>query len=577
MHWVAPGRCLIAWDAGQGPSFARTSGGAFLRRKAFASYDVYRTTDPMDPTGILIGTTRAEAFLDADAPEGGMVWYHVVAKSWDGGSYPVGGRIMATIPRYNFYAEDDRTPPSKPDDFKVQIRSTGNLLKWSPACDVESGLLCYFIYDSTQSQPDSVVWANDKVFFRAHAVRQFLDRTENHKKRYRLCALDCALNSSEAHLGGRGIEPGWTVYTYLDSSEDGFRLKTDRALEADVLLVGGGGGGGGGIEGGAGGGGGVVDKHGVTITAGTNDGEVIVGEGADELLPADSKAQGHGNIGEETRFGDPEWTAYGGGYGGCEGEWYAGDGTVTEGCYGPWSYDGGDGASGGGGEAWDNSGTWPVPEQGRPGAAVHNALSIQGHDGAPGYRSESGGFIFCGGGGGGADHAGGHQRFTYDQTRQLSGNDLKNGGHGVPCDIAGYGPLWEISGHTIRMIPWYGAGGEGCQRNMGPPAPRSVPGYGGGGAVGCPGDLNTGGGGGGNGRYGYGRLFPDASGPAGGRGIVVVRISTADEDLVTKPLITGTDPETGQPTCDDPHVRITRLDESQPHTDESGDEECPFD
>ena len=67
---------------------------------------------------------------------------------------------------------------------------------------------------------------------------------------------------------------------------------------------------------------------------------------------------------------------------------------------------------------------------------------------------------------------------------------------------------------------------------------------------------------------------------AGGSGIVVIRIHTEDEDLVTYPLITGTDPvatEFGLPAClcDDPAVTIRRLPEYMTHDDCSGDEQCP--
>ena len=71
-------------------------------------------------------------------------------------------------------------------------------------------------------------------------------------------------------------------------------------------------------------------------------------------------------------------------------------------------------------------------------------------------------------------------------------------------------------------------------------------------------------------------------GPAGGDGVVIIRIRTCDEDLITYPLITGTDPdpehnEFGLPVClcDDPHVTIRRLPEYMTHNDESGDEQCP--
>ena len=580
MHWVAPGRCLIAWDGGQGPSFARTTGGAFLRRKAFASYDVYRTTDPMDLTGKLIGTTRAEAFLDADAPEGAVVWYHVVAKTEAGGSYPVGGRITATIPRYNFYAEDDRTPPSEPDEFKVRLRRGGNLLKWSPACDAESGLLAYFVYDSTQPQPDSVVWANDDVKAGSQFVRSFLDRTEKAKKRYRLCALDVALNLSDGPIAGRSGADGWTIYTFKDSAS--FSLLEHEQIEADVLMLAGGGNGGGGISGGGGGAGQMIDKHGVFIASGgvyvpdgsageeslevLSDGEVVVGEGGAAQTFQDAVARMQGNNGADSEFGG--LTAVGGGYGGQQFEWA--DVEVWQaGGYSPADNQG----SGGGGNPYD-SGPDDPPYDGKGnhrGGGV--ALDPRyGHDGSVGSRDSQQEF-HCGGGGG-AGYPGGSQApyFTYTQYDQLSSWSLMSGGHGKPCDIAGYGPLWKTTG--LRIVPWYGGGGAGVKRNMGGWVPPAIEGYGGGGAGGSPGAINTGGGGGGSGLYGG--VYEGAAGPAGGRGVVIVRIPTADEDLVDYPHITGTDPETGQPTSDEPHVRITRIGADEVHTDEADDYQGPY-
>jgi len=543
VHWTAPGRALIAWDSGQGPHFARGPGGADLKRKAFASFDVYRTADPTDLTGILIGTTRAEAFCDTDAPEGLMVWYRIVGRTKDGGTIPVGARVPVTIPTRAF-ASDDTTPPSPPDHFKARLRRTGKLLTWQASCDAESGLLAYMVYDADQDQPDSVVWAIDPAQATSHAVRRFLDRTTNKKKRYRLRAIDCALNlCPTGPVAGKSAE-GWTVYTFLDSSR--FEIVVKETLDADVLVVGGGGSGGGGIEGGGGGGGRMLDLHGQTIVAG-EDGDVIVGEGGGWVDTIDAQANLRGNPGEDSSFGP--WTAKGGGYGGSEGERSASHEWLTEGDYQPgyqpWYYNAGDGGSGGGGGPWDPEDEYPPYQPdpawqtpGRPGQAIDPDYSFDtyipydpehppegavgqwedmetgltywcvtkqgGHDGGPGAVGDN---SFCGGGGAG-----------------------KNGGAWVYPPYTGPDEWW-----------------------MDPEVPRTW--------VNAP---------------------VGADGPPGARGIVVIRIRTADEDLVTYPMITGTDPdpehnEFGLPVClcDDPHVRIRRLPGYMTHDDAPGDEQGP--
>ena len=651
MHWTAPGRALIAWDSGQGPHFARGPGGADLKRKAFASFDVYRTADPTDLTGILIGTTRAEAFCDTDAPEGLMVWYRIVGRTKDGGTIPVGARVPVTIPTRAF-ASDDTTPPSPPDHFKARLRRTGKLLTWQASCDAESGLLAYMVYDADQDQPDSVVWAIDPAQATSHAVRRFLDRTTNKKKRYRLRAIDCALNlCPTGPVAGKSAE-GWTVYTFLDSSR--FEIVVKETLDADVLVVGGGGSGGGGIEGGGGGGGRMLDLHGQTIVAG-EDGDVIVGEGGGWVDTIDAQANLRGNPGEDSSFGP--WTAKGGGYGGSEGERSASHEWLTEGDYQPgyqpWYYNAGDGGSGGGGGPWDPEDEYPPYQPdpawqtpGRPGQAIDPDYSFDtyipydpehppegavgqwedmetgltywcvtkqgGHDGGPGAVGDN---SFCGGGGGGAFADGGHQPYYwYNQYDEVSSWNPVCGGHGVACNIRGWHG-YEESFKTVLFSDWFAGGGQGVWRNMGWPRIGGAPGYavlwhglvssGEGGTPGSPGAMNTGQGGGGAGKNGGAWVYPPytgpdewwmdpevprtwvnapvgADGPPGARGIVVIRIRTADEDLVTYPMITGTDPdpehnEFGLPVClcDDPHVRIRRLPGYMTHDDAPGDEQGP--
>ncbi len=612
MHWTAPGRALIAWDSGQGPHFARGPGGAYLKRKAFESFDVYRTADPAELTGILIGTTRAEAFFDTDAPEGLMVWYRVVGRTKDGGTIPVGARVPVIIPTRSF-ASADTMPPSPPDNFKVRPRSTGKLLTWHAACDAESGLLAYMVYDADQDQPDSVVWANDTVQAKSHAVRRFLDRTTNKKKRYRLRAIDCALNLSEGGpVAGKSAD-GWTVYTFSASSQ--FTIAAKETLDADTLIVAGGGSAGAGtLCGGGGGAGGVIDVHGVPIVAGENDGNVVVGTGGDEVPWEIGLSAGH-NGGDSSFAG---LSAIGGGYGG--------------GNDGAFNYAAADGASGGGGDPFSAG---PVPEEdhyhGHGGKATAGdwesksdvpyadgdvaaywtsarengyaggiptdhwtdadgqefwtVTRQQGHDGGDGEGHTAWYNITCGGGGGAHDlwlndsegnPIVGTTYFTYDQGGYQESAGPRHGGHGVPCDIAGW-PMWEETAKTFFFVPWFGGGGAGKEEKTWWSYSDGRAGYGGGGAVNHPGVDGTGGGGGGCGVFGV-----PTPGPAGGDGVVIIRIPTADEDLVTYPLITGTDPdpehnEFGLPVClcDDPHVTIRRLPEYMTHNDESGDEPCP--
>ena len=239
MHWVAPGRVLIAWDGGRGPHFAR-SGGAYIKRKAFASFDVYRTTDDGDMVGILIGTTCAEAFLDVDAPDGCMVWYRIMGRTKAGTTKQVGPRVPVIVPSRTI-ASWDTTPPSPPRHLKAHPRTGGNLLQWAASSDAESGLLAYFVYTSNQPQPDSVVWANDEVQAGSHAVRQFLDRTTEPTKQYQLRAIDSALNLSEPSNLARAVEVAYCALklriNYVNEWNDG--LLVANSQRAVVRVYGG--------------------------------------------------------------------------------------------------------------------------------------------------------------------------------------------------------------------------------------------------------------------------------------------------------------------------------------------------
>lgn len=425
----------------------------------------------------------------------------------------------------------------------------------------------------------------------------------------------------------------WTVYTFLASGQ--FRLKAGALIPADVLMVGGGGAGGGGDQAGGGGAGEVADIHGDIITADETDGDVILGEGGSQ-----SSFGSPGGQGEDSSFGGR--TALGGGYGGSA---YApAEGYSEAGCWLPSS--GGSGGGGraynagsadyqymasegaytrsfydhvpGDGCLWDLTDAKVAPA----GAATSGAgvdicksripygngteasywtwVRTNGHAGAfpiepwedganvywvvayprghTGYAGSGRGDRLVGGGGGGAHINPAY--FTYDQFGEMQSDNPWHGGHGRPCDIRGWHGYAETDG-VLSVADWYGGGGAAGSRDGGgwtwTPV-VSKPGYGGGGERGSVGVHHTGGGGGG----GYESEVGMEDGGEGGRGIVVVRISTADEHLVSYPLITGTDPDTdhnefGLPVClcDDPAVEIRRLPAYMTRKDESGDEQCP--
>jgi hypothetical protein len=399
---------------------------------------------------------------------------------------------------------------------------------------------------------------------------------------YRLRALDGKLNLSEPSNIAK-LE-GWTIYTYKSTGSK-FELKPGTSLTADVLRVGGGGSGGGGQNGGGGEAGEVIDQRDFEIIAGETDGDVVVGAGGERVMDhATSGSSGH-----ESSFGGV--VAVGGGYGG----------STFNGPYSAWdpaenkspanAYDG-IGGGGGGGRV-------DISHAGEGG--------IGGRHGADGWGDYEPwmGYGWSGGGGAGAGWGGGLQNYEFNQTGQPTGNNPECGGHGVPCDIAGYGDQWEESLHTIRIVPWYGGGGQGQMQPGFTPPEAAVPGYGGGGGIATapgtptgwcdahnlvlPGAPNTGGGGGGNGRFGWyddpesiihegsfagmTMCYGDAQGSEGGSGVVIIRIRTSDESKVAYPVIVGYDVDV--PLYSD-GVVVTRVGPDQPHTDESGDENCPF-
>lgn len=360
---------------------------------------------------------------------------------------------------------------------------------------------------------------------------------------------------------------GWIVYIFRFSGEHAFTLYRGRSLLADILRVGGGGAGGGGIEGGGGGAGQVLDEHDVVIESGHNDGLLVVGRGGDEV--AWGAVADAANIGRSTTFGGVE--AYGGGYGAAEIEGTINDpfevhrpATCPAAYYGP-----SDGASGGGGGPW--------PDPGGPGGH-----GTHGHDGASGYSNYSGP-TFMGGGGGGAGYQGGDQTgglYQTDQEGYQIGHSPQWGGYGVPCDITGYGPYWILFDHFFRFVPWYGGGGQGINREGEGFIERALPGCGGGGNPMGQGEPNTGGGGGGSTQYEFHDV--NTTGKAGGSGVVIVRILASDEWKVASPHPLSRawqyNPVTDRTEWVYQYpagISVIRLDESQPHTDEPGDEARP--
>lgn len=351
--------------------------------------------------------------------------------------------------------------------------------------------------------------------------------------------------------------PGWTVYTYQQS--DHFLVGGGWSINSDVLVIGGGGSGGGGEHGGGGGAGGFVDTHDYTIsTDAQGDGAVIVGNGGAEV-PDSAQRGNNGGISSFATL-----IAYGGGYGSRQG--------------GSGGYLPSDGASGGGG--WGEQEVSLVI----PGMNVlyrgYGALAIhgdQGHDGGD-CTASAGWYNHSSGGGGGANWP------AYGDPTQWAppyGPSYMNGGLGRPCDIAGrfQWPVDEETRAELKLIgwdyvPWFAGGGAGKERPNNWSYLSGNPGYGGGGGTGQMGEPNTGGGGGGHGWYGSrtprGEESGHAYGPAGGSGIVVIRILTTDVQKVRYPRPISRD-EAGNDVYPD-HIHVTHVPADEPHIDMMGDD-----
>jgi hypothetical protein len=198
MFWTASGKCLIAWDMGQGPTWGYDPLGDPIKGKFLGECEVWRAQDP-ENTGqaaVCIGETKAEAFLDTSVSDGAVYYYWVMERMASGGLRQVGPLFDVEMPLAWDHGADD-SPPTDVDDLVCRAGGAGNLLSWLPSVDTESGLLAYFIYDSNQDQPDSVVWANDDVQEGSQRRDEFLDRSDDGAKGYVVRAIDCMLNLSE--------------------------------------------------------------------------------------------------------------------------------------------------------------------------------------------------------------------------------------------------------------------------------------------------------------------------------------------------------------------------------------------
>lgn len=196
--YIAPGKVLLSWDTGQGPTWAVDPEGKEIKAKYLGTCEVWRCANAVDSGGpaVKLGETEAEAFYDVTAPNGATLTYWVMEQT-AAGSRQVGPTVDVLMPQNGSndpQVLDDKVPPSVPDDLAATVTADGNLLEWLPSQDAESGLLAYFVYDSNQDQPDSVVWASDEE---GQRVASFLDRTPDADKGYMVGAIDVALNLSD--------------------------------------------------------------------------------------------------------------------------------------------------------------------------------------------------------------------------------------------------------------------------------------------------------------------------------------------------------------------------------------------
>jgi hypothetical protein len=269
---------------------------------------------------------------------------------------------------------------------------------------------------------------------------------------------------------------GWLAYSGINEGTDALEPTT---YSVDFLVVAGGGGGGGGVNAGAGGGGaggyrnsyltetsggGGSSEASLTFNSGTVYTITVGGGGATATNGTDSSISGTGIT---------TITSTGGGKGGSAA------GTAANG-------GGSNGGSGGGGGLTGGSGTTPTS----------SGTANQGYGGGSG--SSDGSSYDAGGGGGGASAVG---------VNGVSGS----------AGAGGAGRASSITGSSVTRAGGGGGGGNDATRGAG--------GAGGGGDGGFPGGavagtVNTGGGGGGRGVAG--------DGAAGGKGVVIIRMPTAN-------------------------------------------------
>ena len=200
MILTAPGKCLIAWDMGRGPTFAVDPLGKSIGEKFLGECEVWRAQDPENLGGaaVCIGETRSEAFLDTSAQDGAVYYYWVMERVPSGGLRQVGPMFDVEMPYAWEYPMD--IAPTPPESLIAESARDGILLSWVISVDGDdedqpgrSGIVAYFVYDSNQDAPDSVVWVDED-----HIGDVFTDELPSGtEKSYQIRALNENLNLSE--------------------------------------------------------------------------------------------------------------------------------------------------------------------------------------------------------------------------------------------------------------------------------------------------------------------------------------------------------------------------------------------
>ena len=70
--YIAPGKVLLSWDTGQGPTWAVDPEGKEIKAKFLGTCEVWRCANAVDSGGpaVKLGETEAEAFYDVTTPPG---------------------------------------------------------------------------------------------------------------------------------------------------------------------------------------------------------------------------------------------------------------------------------------------------------------------------------------------------------------------------------------------------------------------------------------------------------------------------------------------------------------------------